>query len=440
MLPFNEQIRISIKTLELTDDDYFYLEYSKAEFDKIINKKLQLEQEDCIRIYKNLLYFAFIKDVNIYLDFDDILTKNEAYKAIKACYFDINKLKYQKNIPLAYLDECMLKHNNQHTGNLKFFLYCAVASTYLKTNRRRAYDQYFLALSFLSNNLNLQNINIFDNTFSIICELAVKLRYSKGLTDLALLIIKFRVDNNLKLDASTYYNLALLYKFSADYDNSLAILDLYCPLESFKSSSDKWEIESLRASILMRKGNYDEGLSLLTQILYNLESDLNFSLLSRVCNNIIYFVSYYKLKNHISILSLCSDILTSLLKSDDFENRYNSLANLGAVHFFMHSSTDAYQYFCKSFDEYIGSEFIKDRRYIVLIKEALKSFKNEGHLNDLVSKLSLVNFDTLGKDDYKLLEPIIENLKEDNSNLSDASIIELDNLSKQVNIKKLLHF
>jgi len=403
---YGDQIKQARIQLGLLQKDLIDSGISRVHITDLESGKSNLVKVKAIKIYEKLTYYSLVKRIPIQLTFDPLLSDNETYQDMKACYRDLCPY-LTKDQYISNYDNCRIysHHINKKIGSMIFFLLSLTGSKALENDDKQlAYKNLKGALISMQYHLKEDIIDYFDDIFYDFKKVCYHLSIGEEVISIYMHLNNFLLTHDMPLRRYTYFNMALFEKISHNYQQALDYLNKQITTEPIISLQDNIDYQITRAAILMHLGHYADAINIYALLLSDRDKMDEVDQLSIVCSNIIHFIVKFDIQHQESLLSISRSILEESLETNkkQLSDRYKAYSNLGQVAFYEGKYTQACRYFTQAFQSYDHQNLTYTIDYLTLIEEALPCFLENDQVTQIISYLSQYKMQE-AKDKEKLL-------------------------------------
>lgn len=432
MSNYGEQIKKTRTLLGILQKDLTDSGLSRVHICDLENGKSKLVTIKALRLYEKFIYFSLLRNIEIDIDFDKLFNEDSEYFILKECYKEIYYLKGSEvELSSEKLIHTLNRFKNKNLKKTKFFLLSTIAEGFYKLkDYEESYIFYVEALTSLKYDLDLLNIEIFESTLKSFQVVSAKLDKGVDVVKFYEDLILYQRSNKLQVSKYAFYNLALFEKIAQNYESSLTHLDKHIRLYPKMALDEKFDVQIMRAAVLMNVGEYNNALSIYSLLIDTVDASNDPKRLSMVCSNAINFVVKKNIPDQSDFLNLCFEIISKILKDNReiFSNRYNVYSNLGQVLMYVNAYKESMKYFMQAFKEYAKSKLSYKYDYLILLEESFSSFKSNKKLDELVNMFIIVTVEELDNMEKILYYKILSKILFDQNSIDENIIRNLKNI------------
>lgn len=418
---YGEMIRSARKALKLNQSDMSNENISRTLISEIEKENINLVPSKAFLIYKKLIIESCAQDVELEINFDELLGDNINYVQLKQAKDILDRLKgsIKTNDPIQQfeLENIRLFALRHDIGILKYYIFKALARLSTK-NVEFHVKVLFNALEFLKWE-KFENIyEEYDQTLKEVTQNAYKNRMAKELIYFYEFQKERLIETGIPVESRIYYNLSIFYEHSGDIKKAYNYIVKYLEYKSMLNSDDYYDALLSQARLSTKSGKYAEGISYYEELLSIFGS--NKSKKSFVLSNILYNIPKldydYDLEKIKSYVEELVSLLPEIIETRDFE--YKPYINLAIGFDLLNNTSDQVRYLDLAFDKSnsIDSKVsvirdayfhIRNLKVSVLLKEILEiNPKNISFdlLSTYLQVLLKIQVDLYRKKDFKNVE------------------------------------
>lgn len=321
---YGEMIRSARKALKLNQSDMSNENISRTLISEIEKENINLVPSKAFLIYKKLIIESCSQDVEVEINFDELLGDNINYVQLKQAKDILDRLKgsIKTNDPIQQfeLENIRLFALRHDIGILKYYIFKALARLSTK-NVEFHVKVLFNALEFLKWE-KFENIyEEYDQTLKEVTQNAYKNRMAKELIYFYEFQKERLIEMGIPVESRIYYNLSIFYEHSGDIKKAYNYIVKYLEYKSMLNSDDYYDALLSQARLSTKSGKYAEGISYYEELLSIFGS--NKSKKSFVLSNILYNIPKldydYDLEKIKSYVEELVSLLPKIIETRDFE-------------------------------------------------------------------------------------------------------------------------
>ena len=384
MLKFNN-LKECRKILQLNQSALSGIGISREYISDVERGKSKLTPEKAKYIINKLMFISLTNNKKIPLESNNIDFRLIGLANIFECYsFLINENKYNSSCNYLYVDQLHVLSNKPLKDYL-FFVHLKLAKEYEKINlKKKAYTYMKLALDIAFNSSKELDLFNIDSNLRLFRNLSYDTLNGSDIIEYYKKLINYYKEKGKEIPYFTYYNLALFEKIDSQYEDSFVHLKLELENKKYITKKDWLDLIIMKASLFFKLGNYNEGISLYSDIITNNFHTLDFECQTLVSSNTVFFIVNCKIKNQDNLLNKCSGFLIKSIMDNPtlFEKRHRVFANLALYFKYIQDENTALDYFINSFKRYFNCYNYINNEYIILLEESFSVYYNSQIWNE----------------------------------------------------------
>lgn len=303
-----------------------------------------------LKIYENFLFQSCLKSIPVKIEFDFLLKKSTLYWTLKNCYESILKLnsfhKGITNLSEKTIENYVSLYQHEDIKRLKYFFFINIAYSYLKIgNNEKSYIFFVSALRLWQYDLKFENLRSYENSLNSFIKLCDSMNSTDYIVDFINCINYFKKDNNLNIDAISYYNLASIEQKRNNFDNALKHINKYIDnISATEFIKLKYNILILKSTILVDLKKYKTGISIIERLLETPENLDNFCYLQGISYSAIKFIINNNLQGYNELLNKSINNLL-MIKKIIGVLPIDILIKIGELYYFRKNYSQSYEFY-----------------------------------------------------------------------------------------------
>lgn len=289
-------IKNARKKLGLIQADLSSDNLSRANVSDIEKGKANLVASKGLLIYEVLVTHSFEKDVEIELNFDELLSENIKYTQLKQAREIVQKLKRAKEEDKAVQHYELENHRlfaiRNDIGMLKYFILRRIADL-SNDNKEFKVKVLFNALDYLKWLKFAEIYEKYDKTLRVVTGVANVLKMFKELLTYYSFYENNAIDNDIKIDALIYFNLGVLHKKSENYRQSYKYTERYLDFSKDTTLIDRADAITVLGNLSIKMNDIDRGIEHYEEVIDMLGLDGDVKTKSFALSNLVFNISIF---------------------------------------------------------------------------------------------------------------------------------------------------
>jgi len=393
---FGEIIKKTREKLGLIQMDLQTPNLSRNLLSGIEHDKTALTPAKAMILYKQFVDYSWIREIEIDIQFDEVLGNNEEYIRLReandiclSLYQMIKKDKIVQTNLLQVNYDILDDYRNVDLGILGFSIpYFLGQFAEKNEDYKKAQNLYYAALDNL---IVTRRVDIIDLFKTCTFKLAV---VSRKLNDEVSIIkyydyIEFLCKTRKEeVTDGLLYNIALYSKISGDYDKADKYLSLY--LQRDITPKDYFDAQIIRANIKSQCNDYVESINILSSLIKDKES-LRPDDLALCLSNLIDKIIVYDNSEYADSITEYRDLLLDALpkKVTDYYN-YKNYSSIARSYAYYDAYIESHEYFILSFKSIENDHDFN--KTITVLTEAYPTYKSLNILDDFIDILLTIDY------------------------------------------------
>lgn len=406
-MKYGEMIKKARKMLKLNQTALTNNNISTAAVSDIEKNKVNLVPTKALMIYETLIIASIDLNIEIELDFDDILSDNIKYQQLKQAWKIVLELKsdLEGNIQTSEfeLEKYRLLAIRNDIGILKYFILREIAEVSSK-NKSYFVKVLFNALDYLKWENFKTVYEKFDSTLKLVTSSAYQARRLDELINYYEYEKERLFELGMKIEPRIFFNLSLFYEDMLDYNMASKYLERYLEYKTLLCTEDYYDALLGKARLCTKLKKVEEGIKLYDNILLNLSS-MDFKKQQSIAlSNILYNIPKLKTKANFDKVESYITQLTDLISDVVVERMFPSKIYLNTAigYSYINQADACLEYLAKAFSLSKSSS-----ETAAIIKDAYECI-SQIPLKVIVSHLDFVAIEELNdKEKIKFLSTML---------------------------------
>lgn len=427
-MKYGSMIKKARLSLGLIQADLSNSNISSSIVSDIEKDKIRLVPSKGLLIYEFLVMKSVEKDIDIDLDFDDLLSDFDQYNRIKKSKLIIDQLKSaikdETVLPQTELEVLRLYAIRNDIGMLKYFIFRLIAS------QKNINDQYkmkvmYNLLDYLKWQPFEQISKFFDVSLSDLTALGFQYMKFKQLIEYYEYFEDNCRDYDIKIEVRIYYNMGLIYKELAEYKLAHKYIERYLDFTANISLEKKLKGLTTLGNIAMLQGNFELGISYYDRVYSLSHAEGCEKQQMIICNNLLYALVRMNNQN----LDQLNEYYTKYMALapiylDELNKKYSAYLNVALAHDYLGD----YDLALENLNTAISVSY-SDVSKVTIINETYYLMKKV-HVHWILENISMLDFDGLSEKNKNIILSIVLGIVISNNDSHDIATFVQKKLSQ----------
>lgn len=299
------------KQLGLTQKNVSTNNLSPNLLSMIETNQVELTPQKALMLYKKYIEISLIKNIQITLDFDYLLSQSGEYIILKKAFGICSKLNLSlqnnERVSLLELEDYVSFARSKEIGLLRYFILSNSAEM-LNQNSEPLKEQWLTEALDTLKWFSFKDIHhLYEKTLKLLNPLCFNYKGFEKINAYTIFLIDKLNENHLQVDPNLYYNVSLYYSNQKKYTDAYKYFIQYEEKITHLSMNDKFDNLILKSVILSQTHQANEAFNLLElglKWLEGLEDPCFINYKAIILGNIIYESIVHNFNPYLSKLAL----------------------------------------------------------------------------------------------------------------------------------------